>query len=297
MGNAPLRNPAFPPGGAAEVPDRASTHEVNPATPSCDQARSPGSPGTILAIDNDPVALELLSRFLSREGFRVATARSGVEGLRMTREVHPAAILLDVQMPGMDGWTVLTTLKADPELASIPVIMVTMVDERTKGHALGVTDYLLKPIDRARLAAALKKLPNRKAPATVLIVEDDRANREILVRLMRKEGWSVIEADNGQAALARVAETVPNLILLDLMLPVMDGFAFVRELRKNPRCQATPVLVISAKELSRDERLQLSASVHKVIEKGTYSRDDLLREIRARVATQVPNPTKGTRRL
>lgn len=234
------------------------------------------SSGPILVVDNEQLARELMTRILTREGFQVAVAASGAEALRLARELRPAAITLDVDMPGMDGWTVLTTLKADPDLADIPVIMTTMVDERNKGYALGVADYMIKPIERHRLAAVLKKFQSEKSQGPVLIVEDDAANREILVR---REGWPVVEAENGRAALERVKETPPALILLDLMLPELDDFGLVRELRASQAFEAIPVVILTAKDLDDADRLQLTGRVRKIFQKGAYSRDDLLREI------------------
>jgi CheY-like chemotaxis protein len=238
------------------------------------------SQGTVLVVDNDPLVLELVSRSLSREGYRVATALRGDEGLRLARELRPAAILLDVVMPGMDGWAVLTALKADPDLSATPVVMLTMVDDRNKGFALGASDYQVKPIDRNRLAAILRKFKERRSPRSVLIVEDDAANREILARWVRQEGWSAVDVDNGQVALERVAQSPPDLILLDLLMPVMDGFAFIRELHKTEAFRRIPIVVLTAKELGKEDRLELSGSVGKILQKGSYNRDVVLREIR-----------------
>jgi CheY-like chemotaxis protein len=241
----------------------------------------PAESGTILVIDNDPVAQELMLRILSREGFPAIAASSGEEGLILARKLRPAAIILDVVMPGaLNGWDVLAALKGDPEFAEIPVIMATMVDERSKGFALGVTEYFVKPVERPRLAAILKKCQNKRAAGSVLIIEDDPANREILTRLVAKEGWKATEATNGRAALESVLENPPDLILLDLMMSVMDGFGFVRELHKIPAYRSIPIVAISAKELTDDDRHFLAGSVKRVMQKGAYSRDELMREIR-----------------
>jgi CheY-like chemotaxis protein len=257
----------------------------------------PGAPGrraaegqpVVLVVDDNAGALELMTRSLSREGFRVVGAASGEEGLRRAREVRPAAILLDVVLPGLSGWDVLASLKADPELAPIPVIMTTMLDDRNKGFALGVTEYLLKPIDRGRLSAILKKVRGRAAPGRALIVDDDPDNRHFLTRILAREGWATAEAENGRVALERVAEQAPGLILLDLMMPVMDGFDFVRELRQTRADRPVPVVVLTAKELTREDCLRLSGAVDRVLEKGSYDREELLREIR-RLA---PRPSPG----
>src|SRR5262249_4432129 len=173
---------------------------------------------TVLVIDDDPVAVEWLTRKLTREGLRVISASEGEGGLRLARQQRPSTIFLDVVMPGLDGWAVLAALKADPRLAAIPVVMVTMLDERKKGLALGVADYLIKPVDRARLATLMDQLRRKPQMRSVLVVEDDAICREMLVRALGKQGWQVREAGDGRAALQCVAEAPPTLILLDLML-------------------------------------------------------------------------------
>jgi CheY-like chemotaxis protein len=243
--------------------------------------RPPGAQNaTILVVDNDPLALELLTRFLTREGFQVVTAASGEEALRTVRETRPAAITLDINMPGMNGWEVFAALKADPELSTIPIVMVTSFDERNKGFALGVTDFLLKPVRSAQLTAVLQKYRSANGARSALVVEDDNSNRELLVRLLRKEGCIVAEATNGRLALERALAAPPDLVLLDLMMPVMDGFSFLREMRQNPALRDTPVIVLTAKDLSKSELENLSSTVDRVLHKGTYGRDELLREIR-----------------
>lgn len=235
---------------------------------------------TVLIIDNDPLSLEWFRRSLAREDIRAITAENGEDGIRLAREERPIAIFLDVVMPEMDGWAVLNTLKADPELADIPVVMTTMLDERGKGQALGAVDYLMKPVDRARLLHLVKQYRRQKKVGPVLIVEDDATNREILARMLRKMGRKVEEAGNGKDALRKVSETQPELIVLDLMLPVMDGLSFVRELRKIQAFKSIPVVVLTAKDLTDEDRqLLLQGSVQKILQKGAYNREELIREL------------------
>ncbi|MFN8457554.1 MAG: response regulator [Anaerolineae bacterium] len=245
-----------------------------------------GAPA-ILVIDDDPTVHDLMRRFLSKEGFWVETAATGEAGLELARQLRPAAITLDVMMPGMDGWMVLSKLKADPALADIPVIMITMVDDKNLGYALGATDYLTKPIDRNRLAAILGKYQCELALCSVLLVEDDFATREMMHRALEKEGWGIVEAENGRVALERIAQNKPDLILLDLMMPEMDGFEFLTTLRQNSDWRTIPVVVITAMELTPEDRLRLNGYVAQILQKSAYKLDELLQEVRELVATFV----------
>jgi hypothetical protein len=250
-------------------------------------ALTPAAPGEsiVLAIDDEPAVLDLVQRFLSKEGFRVVTAASGEEGLKLARELLPHAITLDVLMPGMDGWTVLAALKADSALAGIPVIMMSIVNDKDMGYALGVSEYLNKPIERDALVAALRKYQRGGASSHVLVVDDDAVTREMLRRLMQGEGWTVSEAENGRVALARLAERTPALVLLDLMMPEMDGFQFVVEMQRNEAWRTIPVAVITAKDLTAEDRARLNGAVETILQKGAYSRDELLVELRTLIAS------------
>jgi CheY-like chemotaxis protein len=243
--------------------------------------------GTVLVIDNDPTVHDLLTRSLSKEGFRVECTANGETALQLARKLQPTAITLDVVMPDMNGWQVLEALKTDPELAHIPVIMLTMIDDKNLGFALGASDYLTKPIDRNRLVAILKKYQcASELPAcSVLVVEDDATARDVMRRTLEKEGWLVAEAENGRVALNWLAEDNPHLILLDLMMPEMDGFEFVAALRQVPDWRSIPVVVLTAKDVTEEDRLRLNSSVEKIIQKGGYNLDELVAEIRRLVAT------------
>jgi GAF domain-containing protein/CheY-like chemotaxis protein len=240
--------------------------------------------GTVLVIDDEAAVRDLMQRFLAREGFRVVTASSGEEGVRRAHELRPAAITLDVMMPGMDGWAVLSALKADPEVADIPVIMLTIVDDRNLGYALGASEYLTKPIDRERLVAVLAKY-RRDLP--VLVVDDDLSVRQLLRRMLEAEGFLVVEAENGRVALDRLRDTLPSVVLLDLMMPEMDGFEFAAEFRRHKTWRAIPIVVVTAKDLSRDDHERLNGHVQKILQKGAHDRDQLLAEVRELVAQSV----------
>ncbi len=239
---------------------------------------------TVLVIDDDAAVRDLMARFLGKEGFRVVGAGGGEEGLHLARTLQPDVITLDVLMPGMDGWSVLAALKADAGLAEIPVVMLTMLDDRNLGYALGAADYLTKPIDRERLVAVLARY-RRDLP--VLVVDDDADFRDLARRVLEREGYSVVEAENGRAALARLRDTVPGVILLDLMMPEMDGFDFVAAVRAEAAWRALPVVVITAKDLSPSDHERLNGYVASVLQKGALSRDVLLGEVRDLVATSA----------
>jgi CheY-like chemotaxis protein/nitrogen-specific signal transduction histidine kinase len=194
----------------------------------------------VLVIDDDPVQRDLIERFLSKEGFTVRCAGSGEAGLRFARQSRPVAITLDVMMPEMDGWSVLAELKADAELRDVPVIMLTMVDDPERGFSLGAADYATKPVDRARLSQILKKYTCANPPCPVLLVEDDVATRAVTRNILEKEGWKVSEAENGKVALQKMEEERPTLILLDLMMPEMDGFEFADCVRQHPEWRSIP---------------------------------------------------------
>jgi PAS domain S-box-containing protein len=236
--------------------------------------------GTVLVIDDDPAVRNLLGRSLSRDGFRVETAADGATGLRRAQELRPDIITLDVLMPDRDGWAVLAELKSDPLLAAIPVVMVTVVDEKPMGFALGVAEYLTKPIDRARLAAVLRRYATDGAARTVLIVEDDTAARRVLRQGLKRGGWSVIEAANGRIALEQVAAHAPDLVLLDLVMPEMDGFEFLDALRERGDAPRIPVVVITAKDLTDEDRKRLNGGVERVVHKRGHGPEALLAEVR-----------------
>jgi PAS domain S-box-containing protein len=251
-----------------------------------------GPSGTVLVIDDDPAVRTLMGRFLNREGFRVLEAADGETGLRLARESQPDVITLDVIMPGMDGWSVLAALKADPEVGDIPVLMVTIEDDRNLGFALGASEYLTKPVDRSRLVALLHRYRHERTTGPVLLVEDDEAARALLRRALEQEGWSVVEAPNGRIALERIRERRPGLVLLDLMMPEMDGFEFLEALRDRGEAPDLPVIVITAKDLTESDRARLNGAVARILAKVEYDAEHLVAEVR-RLATFHPAAATG----
>ena len=236
---------------------------------------------TVLVIDDDAGARDLIARALAKEGFRVEVATHGKAGLEMARALRPQVITLDVMMPGMDGWAVLTALKADPATADIPVIMLTIVDEKEVGFALGAADYFTKPIDWSRLAATLQKYRRTPDAQTVMVVEDDPQTREMLRRGLVKGEWQVLEAENGWVALEKLNGLVPAAILLDLMMPEMDGFEFMQRLRQRPAFRLVPVVVITAKDLTEEDRRRLNGGVERIIQKGPTTQQEVLEMVRS----------------
>jgi CheY-like chemotaxis protein len=240
----------------------------------------PNNPNTVLVIDDDPAVRDLVQRYLVKEGFSVTLAAGGAEGLEVARKLKPRVITLDVMMPGMDGWAVLTALKADPALAAIPVVMMTISDQRDLGFSLGAVDYFTKPIDRDRLTAVLARYRAVTADGLILVVEDDGVTRELLNQTMTKAGLRVVTASNGIEALEQVAKAAPSLVLLDLMMPEMDGFEFLQRFRQLSAHTKTPVIVLTAKELNQSDRERLTGKVTDILQKGAYTKEALLSEIR-----------------
>jgi len=244
----------------------------------------PGDEPVVLVIDDDPSALDLLDRTLQGAGLRIVTAGDGREALKLARTLHPAAITLDVLMPGMDGWEVLSELKADPETRDIPVIMVTMTDDRNLGYALGAAEFLTKPVRRDQLIQLLDRYATGVDERHALVVDDKTENREVLRRALENEGWRVSEAENGQLALDEIASEPPSLILLDLMMPVMDGFEFVLEMRRREAAREIPIVVVTAKDVTEEDRQRLNGGVVGLIERGGLNQDSLAELLREQVA-------------
>ena len=183
-------------------------------------------------------------------------------------------------MPDMDGWKVLLALQADADLRDIPVIMLTMVDDPERGFTLGAAEYATKPVDRARLSQILKKYTCPHPPCPVLLVEDDAATRQVTRAILEKEGWKVSEAENGRVALESMERERPSLILLDLMMPEMDGFEFAAQVRRHPEWRSIPIVVVTAHDLSDEERRRLNGYVEKIIQNAGESREASLDQLR-----------------
>ena len=248
-----------------------------------------GAKGVVLVIDDDPAQRDLMTRFLGREGFTAVTAADGYAGLQLARTVDPRAILLDVTMPGIDGWSVLSALKADPAVSSIPVIMVTFIDERGLASALGAADYVMKPVRWETFRPVIERF--RGGEGTVLVVDDDADMRHRARSVLERDGWGVVEAGDGLEALSRVAEALPRVVLLDLEMPSMDGFAFLQAFRALPDCTGIPVVVLTSKDLTRDDRRRLRGA-NQVLSKGVTSLGALSQELKLVTQASVERDAK-----
>ena len=268
------------------LPENVETAARRQEPPATGATAPPGNARRILVIDDEESVRALMRRFLVKQGFAVDEASGGEAGLARARQVPPDAITLDVMMPGMDGWEVLAALKTDPQLAEIPVFMLTVVDEKKLGYSLGATEYLTKPLDRALLRRMLARYAIGVPARQVLVVEDDAAASELMCRTLEAEGWGTVVARNGREGLARFDEAEPSLVLLDLMMPEMDGFTFIETIRAAPRLSEVPVVVVTAKTLTAADRRRLNGHVTSVLQKGGYSRDELLSEIASRLGTR-----------
>jgi CheY-like chemotaxis protein len=241
----------------------------------------------VLVIDDDPAVHDLMRRSLEKDGFQVALASDGERGVELAKQLKPAVITLDVMMPHMDGWKVLTNLKSDAATADIPVIMLTIVDDKQMGFALGAADYITKPIDFERLHQLLEKYRRPTNPQSVLVVEDEQPIREMLRRTLEKDGWQVTEAPNGRVGLEKLDGTLPALILLDLMMPEMDGFEFMEALRQRPNGKQVPVVVITAKDLTEADHRRLNGGVERILQKGVTNPTEVVKQVRELLAARA----------
>ena len=256
--------------------------------------QKPEGASTVLVVDDDPKVRDLLGRFLGRNGYHVRTASNGEEALSLAERLRPDAITLDVLMPGMDGWAVLTALKGNAALSDIPVIMLSIVDDRRIGFSLGAADYLIKPVDRAKLFSTLRKhCPGKRR--RVLVVEDHAPTRNMMKTILKKEKWVVDEAENGLVGLQRVADAMPDVILLDLMMPVMDGFEFLSKIRGNENWRGIPVIVVTAKTLTAKDRRQLEGRVQTLLSKNAEDLGALPRILREMIPARFDATAPGAR--
>jgi signal transduction histidine kinase/CheY-like chemotaxis protein len=247
----------------------------------------PRNAAEVLVIEDDPSAIRLLRTYLETDGYAVRVASDGENGLAEARARPPAAIILDVLLPGVDGWEVLRRLKADPDLRDVPVIVVTVVDERELGLALGAVDYYLKPVDRVELLARLSRYTFstkvQQGRVRVLAIDDDPSALELVRAALVPEGFEVVGHTDPVAALAVAGEGGFDLVICDLVMPGMDGFEVIAHLQQDIRTREVPILVLTARNLSVEDKSRLNGNILGIIEKGAGTRERLLEWLRRAV--------------
>lgn len=253
-------------------PKKKETKEIT-------QASKRNRSGTILVIDDDVQTREMMLRYLTREGYKVYLAADGPTGLELAKRFKPDLITLDVIMPDMDGWSVLTELKSDPETSTIPVAIISMVENRNKGFTFGVADYLVKPVDRKLVSQLISRYRKPNGETRVLVIEDEPDIREQLQRVLNKDGYMVDTAENGKVALEKLKEQLPSVILLDLMMPEMDGFEFAAHMHTSHEWSQIPIIVLTARDITAEDHAILNGNVQKILQKSSYDIETLLHEI------------------
>ena len=261
------------------IPLRETPEAISPA------AVYPGvlDPGRklVLTIDDDVEAQEILRTYLKNEGYEVIQAYNAMDAMKLARKYRPFAITLDVIMPGKDGWYILQDLKNDPRTGEIPVICISILDNRQMGLSLGAIEYMVKPVSKDRLLEALRRLEKRFRIYDIMVVDDEPRNVELLAKFIgQTDHYAVRKAYGGEEALSRVGESRPDLIILDLVMPEVDGFEVIRHLKKSVDTKEIPIIIVSAKKLTREETEYLNSNIEKIIRKGDFSREDLLKDIR-----------------
>ncbi len=273
------------------LPANAATRDVSepeaqaPVPINGDQRRH------VLVIDDDAVVRDLLSRHLGREGYLVEAVADGHQALRRARQQRPDVITLDVLMPQLDGWAVLEALKSEPELADIPVVMITITDDKQLGFSLGAAEHLTKPVEPDKLLEVVSRYVKTGTAGRALVVEDDEATRDVIRRTLERQNWTVAEAADGRRGMAALAEANPDVILLDLMMPEMDGFEFLAEMRRDSRYRAVPVIVVTAKTLTAEDHQRLKGNVQQVLSKSDQPLESLLDNLSDRLRSELAPPS------
>jgi CheY-like chemotaxis protein len=238
----------------------------------------------VLVIEDDPSASSLLAEYIGGNGYDVEVAATGEQGLARAIEDPPALICLDMVLPGeLDGWELLARLRARPDTAEIPIVICTGRNGRNRASALGVTDFITKPFSHQQIREAVDRLLP-KGRGSVLVVDDDRAVRQLVLETLSREGVELREAADGEAALAEIASSAPDALILDLMMPGLDGFHVLERLQESPETKLIPVVVLTAKRLSTAERAQLKERTVSLLEKSAYSPQELRRLIERALA-------------
>jgi CheY-like chemotaxis protein len=235
---------------------------------------------TALLVEDDEHSIDLLSIYVKEAGFDLVVARNGEQGLELARQLRPAGIILDILLPGLDGWEFLARAKADPATAGIPVIIVSMVDERGKGLALGAADYLVKPVGRGDLLDALARVLPMPSPGKVLAIDDDPLALELIAAVLEPAGYTVFTARTGQEGVALAQSDAPEVILLDLVMPEMDGFTVIERLKEDPATAGIPIVVFTSKSLTAADEEYLRGRIVHIAQKADFDRSALVKLIR-----------------
>ena len=238
----------------------------------------------ILIVEDNEKNLKLVRDLLRVKGYRTLEAETAERGIALAAEHRPDLILMDVQLPGMDGLTALGHLKAESSTAAIPVVIVSMLDERGKGFALGAAEYLVKPVKRDDLLAALRRftatLPGLPRGGKVLAIDDDPLAVELIEAVLRPQGYTVLKALNGADGLALARRERPALVILDLMMPEVDGFAVVERLREDPTTANIPIVILTSKSMTAEEKARLNGRISYLAQKGSFDRGAFVELVR-----------------
>ena len=231
----------------------------------------------ILVIDHDEISREMITLYLREKGMQVIEAKTGQDGIETARKERPGIIILEVAINhGVTGWDIIALLKSSPETKDSVIIVISILDEQNKGYALGAVDYLVKPINKTELLNTISKYRRKAGLSKILLVDDEEDTRVYLRRILEKNDWTVNEAENGKVALESIKTIQPDVIVLDLMMPIMDGFDFLDSLRSMPQhWSSIPIIVVTAKSLTKEDYDRLNGRVFQVIQKSTHTKKDL----------------------
>jgi CheY-like chemotaxis protein/anti-sigma regulatory factor (Ser/Thr protein kinase) len=273
---------ADPLDAAVALTDRATAPLGPLPEPILAAARQNGaSHPTVLIVEDDPASIDLLKLHLGTAGFEIAVAKDGATGLELARQLRPACIVLDILLPRIDGWDVLAKVKEDPLTRSIPIVVVSMLDERGKGFALGASEYLLKPIRADALRTTIQRLvQSAQRSATLLAVDDDPLAIELIRATLEPEGYTVLTATGGADAIDLARRTHPDLIILDLVMPEVNGFAVVEELRKDAATVDIPIVVLTSKTMTAEDKARLNGHISHLAGKSGFDRAAFLALVR-----------------
>ena len=268
------------------LPVRIPAREV--VVSAADSTAGQGLQPLVLVVEDDPSSAKLLSLHLMEAGFTIEIAEDGEAGFQKAVNLQPTLITLDILMPKVDGWDLLARLKADPRTATIPVVIVSIVDERGRGFAMGASEYLMKPLDRKELLSSVQRLLAEKVSesrkAAILVIDDERVVLELMQAVLTPEGFSVLKAQSGPEGLAVARAQRPDLIVLDLLMPEMDGFQVMDQLKHDPSTAGIPIVIFTARALTREDKDRLNGRISYLAQKGRFSKEEFLLHIRTILA-------------